>query len=113
MILKIASAIGIPKMVIGTAFLGFLVLGEFLGGMPWGNPIFSGVVGWFCAQFFSAIVTGMPEPHENSSDWYVWAYRSGHLFAAAGTSYFAEKSKWHMLKGERDRRGNEKDRKDV
>lgn len=48
-------------------------------------------VGWYV---FSALVTGMPEPTQNSSPWYIWAYRSFHILAASGTSFFQNKMYW-------------------
>ncbi len=43
---------------------------------------------------FCAIVSGMPEPDEKSGPGYIWAYRSGHLLAMMGTSYFQNKHLW-------------------
>jgi hypothetical protein len=48
-------------------------------------------VGWY---IFSALVTGMPEPTQESSPWYIWAYRSFHILAASGTSFFQNKMYW-------------------
>jgi hypothetical protein len=48
-------------------------------------------VGWYV---FSALVTGMPEPTQESSPWYIWAYRSFHILAASGTSFFQNKMYW-------------------
>lgn len=48
-------------------------------------------VGWYV---FSALVSGMPEPIPESSPWYIWAYRSFHILAASGTSFFQNKMYW-------------------
>jgi hypothetical protein len=48
-------------------------------------------VGWY---FFSAITSGMPEPTQESSPWYIWAYRTFHILAASGTSFFENKRYW-------------------
>lgn len=48
-------------------------------------------VGWY---IFSALVSGMPEPTQSSSPWYIWAYRSFHILAASGTSFFQNKLFW-------------------
>lgn len=53
---------------------------------------------WFFAfigqYIFSAITTGMPEPTQESSPWYIWAYRTFHILAASGTSFFQNKIYW-------------------
>src|SRR5215472_18662908 len=50
---------------------------------------------WFlvfvCWWLFSCITHGMPEPTIDRSDNYLWAYRTMHLMAASGTSYFRHK----------------------
>lgn len=48
-------------------------------------------VGWYV---FSAITSGMPEPTQESSPGYIWAYRTLHLLAASGTSFFQNKTHW-------------------
>jgi hypothetical protein len=53
--------------------------------------------------FFSAITSGMPEPTQDSSPWYIWAYRTFHILAANGTSFFENKRYW------RDRNDKEED----
>jgi hypothetical protein len=55
------------------------------------DPWFWIFVGWW---LFSALVTGMPEPVTDSSFWYVWVYRSFHMIAASGTSFFQNKMYW-------------------
>lgn len=53
---------------------------------------------WFWAviayMIFSAIVSGMPEPEKTDSKGYVWLYRSAHLLAQMGTSYFQHRDLW-------------------
>lgn len=58
------------------------------------DPWFWVFVGWYG---FSAIVTGMPEPNIESSPWYIWAYRSFHILAASGTSFFSAKAHWPKM----------------
>lgn len=48
-------------------------------------------VAWYV---FSAIVTGMPEPSKNSRTAYVWFFRSAHILAASGTTYFTHRLQW-------------------
>ena len=55
------------------------------------NPWFYIFIAWYV---FSALVTGMPEPTVDSSPWYIWAYRSFHILAASGTSFFQNKIYW-------------------
>lgn len=55
------------------------------------DPWFWTMVG---AWLFSSIVSGMPEPEKTDSKFYIWIYRSFHLIAASGTSYFQHRSKW-------------------
>lgn len=56
--------------------------------VPVHDPWFWIFVLWW---FFSCIASGMPEPTSQNSDTYLWAYRSMHLMAASGTSYFRNK----------------------
>lgn len=57
---------------------------------------------------FSAVTTGMPEPEEKSSFFYVWAYRTFHVIAGNGTSYFADKTVWPIFKREKGTGEHEK-----
>lgn len=59
-------------------------------GVP-GDVWFWVFVGWYV---FSALVSGMPEPTPESTPWYIWAYRSFHILAASGTSFFQNKMFW-------------------
>ena len=43
---------------------------------------------------FSSLVSGMPEPEKTDSPFYIWIYRSFHIIAASGTSYFQHKNLW-------------------
>ena len=73
------------------------------------NPLWDIVPGshsvWFFVfiiwYFFSAITAGMPEPTIESSPWYVWAYRTFHILAASGTSYFQNKMYWPRVQQSR------------
>ena len=55
------------------------------------DPWFWGLVG---AWLFSCVVSGMPEPEHSNGPFYIWAYRSLHLMAAAGTQFFQRKELW-------------------
>lgn len=55
------------------------------------TPWFFIFIGWY---IFSAMVSGMPEPEQDSSPWYIWAYRSFHILSASGTSFFQNKIYW-------------------
>lgn len=55
------------------------------------NPWFWITIGGW---LFSALVSGMPEPEKDYSPFYIWMYRSFHIIAASGTSYFQHKSMW-------------------
>lgn len=67
------------------------------GEVPVRNPWF-----WVCIGqwLFSGFVSGMPEPEEDSSFFYVWAYRSFHILSASGTAYFTHRAQWPVISGE-------------
>lgn len=67
-------------------------------GLPVNNPWFDiSILLWVS----SAVVSGMPEPEEDSSFWYIWAYRTMHLLSASGTAYFMHKNRWKEISGDR------------
>ena len=75
--------------------VGLFVLAADLAGLiPIHDPWFAILLVWW---IFSSVTAGMPEPDLKSSFYYVWAYRTMHLLAASGTSYFSHKKSWPSI----------------
>lgn len=81
------------KILIGLGII--MVTSITMGDVPIHDPWFLFFVfGWIV----SCITSGMPDPDQNSSMYYIWAYRTMHLIIASGTAYFSHKSAWPLLK---------------
>lgn len=65
--------------------------------IPYHNPWFWIFVGW---KLFSAATAGLVEPDENSSNKYIWLYRTCHILTDNGTAYFSHKGLWGIISGE-------------
>jgi hypothetical protein len=99
---KTLLTVGVIKVSLAMALkVGALVVliasTAVVAGVPLDNPWFDVFSVYY---LFSAVTSGMPEPDEKSSFGYIWMYRSCHILAANGTTYFANKSKWGILNGE-------------
>lgn len=69
-------------------------------GLPVNDPWFDIFMFYVLGRWmFVSIVNGMPEPSEDSSDWYIWAYRSMHSMAHIATAYFSHKKLWKLFNG--------------
>ncbi|HKT10338.1 MAG TPA: hypothetical protein VJW77_00795 [Terriglobia bacterium] len=73
--------------------LAFIALGALVGYINIHDPWFEFVM----IAAVMALVSGMPDPREDSSTAYKWAYRSFHLFLSIGTSFFSHESAWRAL----------------
>ncbi len=79
------------------AVSGIITLGTFIG-LPVKDPWFDVVLLLvFGGNWFRSMVNGMPEPTLESSDWYVWAYRSLHQLAGISTVYSAHRLLWKYM----------------
>jgi hypothetical protein len=76
----------------------FLVVTESIfSSLPFHDPWFDLFV---LSILMSAATSGMPEPKANSTDFYVWTYRTMHLLFHMGTSYVTHKSFWPAFEAE-------------
>lgn len=71
-----------------------------VAGLPIHDPFFDIV----CFIFIGSIVGGEPEPDLKlpaREFFYLWFYRSSHLFISAATAYMIHKNKWQDISGDK------------
>ena len=96
MMLNIALAPLLKTSVMGAMIFSAATMLGLPVNDPWFDIFMLYVLGrWTLAS----IVNGMPEPDEESSDWYIWAYRSFHSMAHIATAYFSHKRMWKFISG--------------
>ena len=70
----------------------------FFGSLPYHAFYFWGF--WILLierEIGRPIIGGMPEPNRKSSDWYLWAWKSGHLSARIPGIHLLRKKLWMHL----------------
>jgi hypothetical protein len=91
------------KLVIATlklAALGSIFVTEaVVGRIPVDNPWFwIAVVLFVEREVIRPMVAGMPEPHEGSTDFYIWAFRFFHAQLRMPTPYVLHRTFWHLFR---------------
>lgn len=109
MLAAVAKMPALAKVLMACAVIVSGIAAVGLAGAPVANPWFDMFAGYFLLQALNAFVGGAPEPDvfqkikRNEMGWgefwYLWFYRSSHLFLSQATAFFLHPEKWKDISG--------------
>lgn len=88
-----------PMIKVGVGVAAIMIAATEIGvPVPTHDPFFYMVA----FMLVGSVVGGEPEPDSKLTGpqfWYLWFYRSSHLFISAATAYMLHKNKWGTING--------------